>query len=111
MKQKMRALLPYGAALAVNFYGLPLLVRNTGAAMLVMLAVIPIVTFLCAAIYGSRKGFGFLFPIMTAVLFAPSILLFYNASAAVYIAIYAVIALAGNGIGSLTGKKDKKKGT
>ena len=105
MKKKLLALMPYAIVLVVNFYVLPLLIRDTGLAMVIMLFVIPFLTFVCAAIYGVRQGFDFLLPIVAAVLFAPSIFIFYNASAWIYIIAYAVIALAGNGIGRIFYKK------
>ena len=105
MKKKLLALIPYAIALVLNFYVLPLLIKDTGMGMLMMLMVIPIITFICAVIYGVRQGFDFLFPIVATVLFAPTIFIFYNASAWVYIIAYAVIALAGNGIGRIFYKK------
>lgn len=99
MKKKLLALMPYTIALAVNFYVLPLIIRNTGAAMLMMLFVIPFLTFACTAIYGVRHGFDFLLPIIVIILFTPTIFIFYNMSAWVYIVVYAVIAFVGNGIG------------
>lgn len=105
MKKKLLALIPYTIALVLNFYVLPLLIRNTGLAMLIMLMVIPLLTFICAVIYGVRQGFDFLLPIIATVLFAPTIFIFYDASAWVYIIAYVVIALVGNGIGRIFYKK------
>lgn len=105
MKKKLLALMPYAIVLVVIFYVLPLLIRDTGLAMFIMLFVIPFLTFVCAVIYGVRQGFDFLLPIIAAILFAPSIFIFYNTSAWIYIVAYAVIALAGNGIGRIFYKK------
>ncbi len=105
MKKKLLALMPYAIALAINFYVLPLLIKDTGVGMLMMLLVIPMLTFICSAIYGVRQGFDFLLPITATILFAPTIFIFYNASAWVYIIVYSVISLAGNGIGRIFYKK------
>lgn len=105
MKKKLFALIPYAIALAMNFYVLPLLIKDTGSGMLMMLLVIPMITFVCSVIYGVRQGFDFLLPIIATVLFAPTIFIFYNDSAWIYIVAYAVIALAGNGIGRIFYKK------
>lgn len=105
MKKKLSALLPYVIVLAIIFYVLPLLIKDTGIGMLMLLLVIPLLTFICALIHGVRQGFDFLLPLATAVLFAPTIFIFYNASAWVYIIAYAVIALVGNGIGRAFHKK------
>jgi hypothetical protein len=40
-----------------------------------------------------------------AILFAPTIFIFYNTSAWVYIITYAIVALVGNGIGRIFYRK------
>ena len=99
MKKRLWILLPYILVLAVDFYLLPLLVRDTGTAMLFMLLVMPFTAFACALICSARHGFVWPLPVITAVLFAPSLFLYYNASAWVYIPTYAVVVLVGNMIG------------
>lgn len=101
MKKTLSTILPYAVILTAAFYVLPWFARNTGAAMLLMLFIIPLVSFVCAVIYGIRHGFDFLFPIMTIILFAPTILIYYNSSAWLYIVVYGVIAFAGIGIGCI----------
>lgn len=99
MKKKLFVLLPYAIALAIIYYVLPLLIKDTGIGMFMLLFVIPLLTSICAVVYGARQESDFLLPITVAVLFAPTIFIFYNESAWVYIIAYAVIALIGNGIG------------
>jgi len=105
MKKKLAALVPYAVVLAVDFYLLPCLMRDTGTSMLMMLCVIPLVAFVCAVIYGVRQGFDFLLPAAAVILFAPTVFIYYNATAWVYIVGYGIIALAGNGIGRIFYKK------
>lgn len=105
MKKRLLALIPYVIALAINFYVLPFLIQDTGSGMFVMLIVIPVLTFICAVIYGVRQGFDLLLPIIATILFAPTIFIFYNSSAWIYIIAYAIIALVGNGIGRIFYKK------
>lgn len=105
MKKKILSLIPYAIALAVDFYILPLLIKDTGLAMLMLLCVIPLLAFICAVIYGVRQGFDFLLPLVAIVLFAPTIFIFYNSSAWFYIVVYAIIILAGNGVGRIFYKK------
>ena len=105
MKKKIPALIPYVATLIIIFYLLPLAVKNTGFAMLMMLIIMPLSTFACTVIYGVRQGFDFILPILAIVLFAPTIFIFYNSSAWIYIVIYAVIAFIGNGMGRIFYKK------
>lgn len=93
--------LPYGIILLLDFYLIPCLIRDTGSGMFFLLIVMPLVCFTAAAAYGRGNGFHLLFGIMTAALFAPSIFLFYNASAWVYIVVFGVIAVLGNAAGLL----------
>ena len=105
MKKKLLVLLPYSIILAIAFYVLPLLIKDTGSGMFILLLVIPLLTLICAVIYGVRQGFDFLLPLTAVILFVPTIFIFYNASAWVYIIAYAVITLVGNGIGSIFPKR------
>ena len=93
MKKRFLPLLPYLAVLTAVFYLLPLLMRDTGSAMFLMLCVMPLAAFFTGAVYGLRRGF--------SLLFLPTIFLFYNSSAWVYAPACALIALAGNGAGKL----------
>ena len=52
-----------------------------------------------------EKGVDFLLPVAATILFAPTIFIFYNASAWVYIIAYSVVALIGNGIGRAFNKR------
>lgn len=103
--KKLSVLLPYAIALAIIYYVLPLLIKDTGIGMFMLLLVIPLLTLICAIIYGVRQGSDFLLPVTATILFAPTIFIFYNASAWVYIIAYAIIALIGNGIGRAFHKK------
>ncbi len=101
MKKRFLPLLPYLAVLTAVFYLLPLLMRDTGSAMFLMLCVMPLAAFFTGAVYGLRRGFSLLLPLAALLLFLPTIFLFYNSSAWVYAPACALIALAGNGAGKL----------
>ena len=98
MKRNARALLPYGAVLAAAFYLLPLLIKDTGSGMLVMLLAIPLAALICGTVYGIRYGFDGWMPLAAAVLFVPAVFIFFNATAWIYIPAYAAIAAIGNGV-------------
>lgn len=80
----------------INFYLLPLFIADTGSAMVVLLVLIPAVCFAISVVYGLKNGFRLEYPAITAVLFIPSVFIYYNSSAWVYIVAYGVIALLGN---------------
>ena len=85
--------------LAISFYVFPLIVKNTGIAMLVMLIAIPAICFGFSVIYGIRNGFHWWYALVVAALFFPTIFIFYNSSAWIYVVAYAVISLVGNLVG------------
>lgn len=99
MKQKRSFLLPYLLALALNFCLLPRLIQDTGTAMLMMLALMPLLAFLTALACGIRHGFRPLLPLAAAGLFLLSIPLYYNASAWIYAVLYGAVTLAGMALG------------
>lgn len=101
MKKTLIGLLPYLLVLAADFYLLPRLIGDTGSAMLIMLCVMPLIAFICSLIYGVLHSFNILLPVLTAILFASTVPIYYNDSALIYILAYAIAALAGNGIGKL----------
>ena len=100
MKNNMR-MLPYLLINAVAFYLIPILIKDTGSAMFVLLIGIPWICLITAVVFGVRNSFNWIYPIAVALLFAPTIFIFYNASAWVYIIGYGAIAFAGNLIGTL----------
>ena len=64
--------------------------------MIVMLMIIPLICLLTSVFYGIRNGFDFWYILIVAIMFTPSIFMFYNSSAWVYVVGYTVIALLGN---------------
>ena len=105
MNKRLAARILYAVVLAVDFYLLPCLIKNTGLAMLMVLCVIPLTAFSCSVIYGVRQGFDFLAPLIAIILFFPTVFIFYNESAWVYVIIYGMITLIGNGVGRIFYKK------
>lgn len=102
-----KKMLPYLLIIAGGFYLLPLLIRDTGSAMVVLLILVPAICLLSSVFYGVKNSFHWQFCVMVALLFVPSVFLFYNASAWVYIIGYGANALIGNLIGSIFSKKRK----
>ena len=82
--------------LIIDFYVIPWFIKDTGSAMIVMLGMIPIVCFVTSMMYGIRNSFDFWYAFIVAFLFIPSIFIFYNSSAWIYVVVYAGIALLGN---------------
>ena len=91
--------------LLIDFYTIPWFIRGTGSAMIVMLVIFPLICLLISVFYGIRNGFDFWYILSVAIIYIPSIFIFYNASAWIYMLGYAVIAWLGNLIGSLLSKR------
>ena len=94
-------MLPYLLINAATFYLAPLLIQDTGTAMVFLLVGIPAICLVTAILFGRRYSFHWLYPIGVALLFASTVFIFYNKSAWVYIISYGLIALAGNVICAL----------
>lgn len=91
--------LPYVLLMAVNLWILPAVIRDTGTAMVMMLASLPLITLIIAAFHAWKAGLAIVFALVTGILFIPAIFLYFNESAWIYAPAYAVIALIGGVVG------------
>ena len=89
----------------IAFYIVPMLIKDTGSGMFILLIVIPLITLITSLIYGLRNTVDFIYPLIVAILFIPTLFIYYNISAWVYIIVYSLIAL----IGEILGKTLQKK--
>lgn len=89
----------------ITFYLIPILIQDTGSGMFILLIVIPLIILITSIIYGLRNVFDFIYPLILAILFIPTLFIYYNASAWTYILVYSMIAV----IGELLGKTLQKK--
>ncbi|MGI6161650.1 MAG: hypothetical protein ACOYJD_06430 [Christensenellales bacterium] len=106
--ENIKKMLPYLAVVVLAFYLLPLLIKDTGSAMLMLLNVVPIIVFVCAVVYGIINSFNPIYAIAVMLLFVPTIFIFYNMTAWVYALGYGIISFAGNAIGILFRKNGKQ---
>lgn len=107
MMKALKNMLPYLVVTLVNFYLLPFLIKDTGSAMIILLVIVPIICFVCSVLYGVKYSFHWLYAVTVAILFIPTIFIFYNSSAWIYIVGYSFIALIGNVIGMIIYKAKK----
>lgn len=82
--------------LVINFYCIPLGIQNTGSAIIIMLIILPVICFVTSVMYGIKNGFHFWYALIATIIFIPSIFIFYNSSAWIYVIAYGVIAMLGN---------------
>lgn len=96
MKEKLKKNMVFYLLLLVDFYIIPLFMKDTGSAMALILVIIPLICLIISVFYGFRNGLDFCYILSVAFIFIPSIFIFYNSSAWVYALGYAIIALFGN---------------
>ena len=97
---KLKQMFPYMMVNVFLFYLAPWVIQDTGSGMFVLLVVLPLSCLIVAWRYGSRYSFDLLFPILTVLLFIPTVFIFYNSSAMIYVLIYGVVSMIGNAIGA-----------
>ena len=102
--KKIREMSVYLIVIILAFYALPAFINDTGSGIFFLLILIPIICFLTSLIYGIRHSFNLIFLLIIMALFIPTIFIFYNESAAVYVLIYGINAVIGNLLGSLIKK-------
>lgn len=96
--------LVYALACLAQFGLLPLWIRGSGSAMVLMLIVLPAATILLAGLFGYFGGKCRYALLLPCAVFAATLFLFYNATAWVYIFVHGGLSLAGWSIGRRAGK-------
>ena len=96
LMDKIKKNIVFYILLIIDFYVIPCFIKDTGSAMIIMLMIIPLICLVTSIFYGIRNGFDFWYILIVAIIFMPSIFMFYNSTAWVYIVGYTVIALLGN---------------
>lgn len=94
--EKLKKVLPFYCVILLDFYIVPFLMRDTGSAMFILLIIMPFICLVTSICYGIKNGFHFWFALIVALLFIPSIFIFYNSSAWIYIVVFGILALLGN---------------
>ena len=102
--KKIREMSVYLIVITLAFYVLPAFINDTGTGIFFLLILTPIICFITSIIYGIRHSFNLIFLLLIMALFIPTIFIFYNESAAVYVLIYGIIEAIGNLLGSLIKK-------
>lgn len=102
---KLKSPAIYFALTVACFYILPLLIKDTGSAMLILLIAEPLCCFVLSVLYGISNDKPLMYPLFVMVAFSPCIFLYFNTSAWVYIPAYGVISLVGALIGFIIKKK------
>lgn len=111
MKQILKKIVVYTGILAIVFYLIPIATKmETPKELIITLLIVanPIVCMGTAAVFGVKHGFKWYFLMLAPLLFIPSMYIFYNDSAFIYVVVYMVFSAAGMGIGCVLRKISMK---
>ena len=104
MKAFIKKYYVYILVMLAFYVAAPLLCRDTGSAMFTLLCLLPVVLFILSLIYAKMNGFKWYLSLAVALLWLPTVFIYYNESAMIYAFIYGVISFAGQGVGFLVNK-------
>ena len=99
--KKIYNIWPYLLAVAAVFYLLPMAAPYLLKNEMLQMGVMVLLTVGISAWCGVKHGFAWVFPLCVGLIFWPSIYLFYNRTAWIFVIFFAVAALLVNGLGSL----------
>lgn len=94
----------YYILILIDFYGLPFLIKDTSSAMFMMIGIMPLVCLLTSMMLGLNLGISYSYPFIVALLFIPSIFIYYNYTAWVYSISYGLLAFVGECVPTLLSK-------
>lgn len=100
----MKGKIIYTLLLLFSYVLLGILIKDTGSGMVVLLILMPSLTLLASFFYGCKKGFDYMVPILTMLVFIPIIYGFLNSSALIYMLVYGIISLLANFTGTIFGR-------
>ena len=66
-------MVPFLMGILAVFYLMPLCMRNTAGAMMVLLFAMPVLCLAISFAYGRKRGFNLLYPLAVSLCFLPSI--------------------------------------
>lgn len=99
MKDKLMKMLPYLGVIIAAMYLMPLYGKNTGSFILILLYGVPLVILLVSIVYAANLGLNIFLSIMVGIIFIPTIIIYYNSSAFIYVLIYIGISILGQIMG------------
>ncbi|MFC2471517.1 MAG: hypothetical protein ACFNVI_08970, partial [Lachnoanaerobaculum gingivalis] len=101
MKDFIKKYYVYILVMLAFYVAAPLLCRDTGSAMFTLLCLLPAILFILSLVYAKMNGFKWYLSLAVALLWLPTVFIYYNESAMIYALIYGVISFVGQGVGFL----------
>jgi len=98
---KIKKVIPYILIILITAYLLPLLANDINSKLFILMILMPIAYFLNSIFYGIINSFNILYNLIIVLIMIPSIFIFFNSSAIIYILLYLIISIIGNSIGKI----------
>lgn len=89
----------------INFYVVPFFIKDTSSAIFILMVLMPLISFSTSVVYGIKNGLKAHYFIFSTLLFIPSLFIYYNATAWIYVVLFSGISLIGDAIGSAIKKR------
>ncbi|MGY3725039.1 hypothetical protein SAMN05421767_1214 [Granulicatella balaenopterae] len=106
VKQYVKDNLYYLLVIMAVFYLTPLVIQDTGSAMLILLFVMPLVCLVTGFINATQLGFNWLLVVLVFLLFIPDVYFIFRSSDTwIYAIIFAATTLFGSSLGQFIHKK------
>ncbi len=98
----MKKYIIYALVLILNYNLLPMVMIDTGSAIMMLLFLMPLICVITSMVFGYKHSFDFIYLLLVFILFIPSIFIYYHTfDVMIYPVIYVVVALIGMAIGYL----------
>lgn len=100
-------IIPFLAVTIVVLYLFPLLMRDTGAAMVMLLFLFPLSLLVCSIVYGIRQPRRLWYVVSVPVIFLPTVFIFYGSDLEMgffYAMGYTIVSLVGYFAGVILSK-------
>lgn len=98
--EKIKKMLPFLSTNILAFYILPLVVRSNYFLVVTLMMLFPLLTLGESMMCANKCGFSILYAILVGAFFIPTVYIFYNSSALIYVLFYVIAAIIGSFIGS-----------
>ena len=89
----------------INFYVVPFFIKDTSSAIFILMVLMPLICLVTSVAYGIKNGLRARYFILITLLFIPSLFIYYNATAWIYVVLFGGISLIGDAIGGAIKKR------
>ena len=96
------------AVIALSYYLLLSLIKNSVTAIIILFVVIPLFCLVLSIIYGLNNPLSISYIVLVAILFIPSVFVIFYLPVWILASGYGIVALIGNAVGRMLFKRNVK---